>query len=188
MLASHPDQRFATFLRRCIEQGFRIRVLPSWVLHTHSTHLPSAASHSELISRYIVEEVWQAHLRHCLLVLRQSISAPLASSQNPISPGNSGLWSLSLPHGASINETIPPELASIHYPRVDQTAALIAQHSWGALIAKLDLHSAYRKIPVHPDDGMLLGIKWLDTIYIDRTLPFGFRSAPKLFTTVADGS
>ena len=91
MLASHPDQRFATFLRRCIEQGFRIRVLPSRVLHTHSTHLPSAASHSELISRYIVEEVWQAHLRHCLLVLRQSISAPSASSQNPISPRNSGL-------------------------------------------------------------------------------------------------
>ena len=117
----------------------------------------------------------------------QSISAPLASSPNPISPGNSEIVDLSSPHGSSVNDAIPPELASLHYPRVDQTAALIAQHGWGALIAKLDLHSAYRKIPVHPDDSMLLGIKWLDTIYIDRALPFGLRSASKLFTAVADG-
>ena len=34
---------------------------------------------------------------------------------------------------------------------------------------------------------MLLGIKWLDTIYIDRALPFELHSAPKLFTTVTDG-
>ena len=65
MLASYPDQQFAAFLHRCIEQGFRIRVPPSRVLHTHSTHLPSAASNSELISRCIAEEVRQAHLRHC---------------------------------------------------------------------------------------------------------------------------
>ena len=117
----------------------------------------------------------------------QSISAPLASSPNPISPGNSEIVDLSSPHGSSVNDAIPPELASLHYPRVDQTAALIAQHGRGALIAKLDLHSAYRKIPVHPDDSMLLGIKWLHTIYIDRALPFRFHSAPKLFTAVADG-
>lgn len=51
----------------------------------------------------------------------------------------------------------------------------------------MDLYRTYSKIPVHPDDSILLGIKQLDTIYIDRALPFKFCSAPKLFTMVADG-
>ena len=51
---------------------------------------------------------------------------------------------------------------------------------------KLDLKDAYRMVPVHPDDQHLLGISWRDGIYVDRALPFGLRSAPKLFSTVAD--
>ena len=56
----------------------------------------------------------------------------------------------------------------------------------GPLLAKLDLHSAYRKVPVHQADQSLLGIKWKDQVYQDHALPFGLRSAPKLFSAVAD--
>ena len=54
-------------------------------------------------------------------------------------------------------------------------------------MAKTDLKSAYRHVPVHPDDQHLLGLEWNGTSYLDRALPFGLRSAPKLFTAVADG-
>ena len=70
---------------------------------------------------------------------------------------------LSLPHGASVNDAIWSDLSSLVYPRVDQIASLIARHGWGALIAKLDLHRAYRKVPVHPDNSYLLGIEWEGT-------------------------
>ena len=56
-----------------------------------------------------------------------------------------------------MNKAISPSLSSLVYPRVDQTASLIAQHGQGALIAKLDLHSTYQEIPVHPNDGYLFG-------------------------------
>ena len=45
---------------------------------------------------------------------------------------------------------------------------------------------AYRQIPVHPVDRPLLGMFWKGAFYIDAVLPFGLRSAPLLFSAVAD--
>ena len=50
----------------------------------------------------------------------------------------------------------------------------------------MDIESAYRLIPVHPDDRSLLAVKWNGEIYVDLMLPFGLRSAPKIFNAVAD--
>ena len=41
-------------------------------------------------------------------------------------------------------------------------------------------------IPVHPHDQHLLGVRWNDSYYVDRMLPFGLLSAPKIFSVVAD--
>ena len=64
---------------------------------------------------------------------------------------------------------------------------MVARCGPGALLAKLDLKSAYRQVPVHPADQHLLGVEWQGSVYIDRALPFGLRSAPIIFTAVADG-
>ena len=56
----------------------------------------------------------------------------------------------------------------------------------GAMLAKADIQSAYRLVPVHPDDRMLLGVEWQGSHYVDGMLPFGLHSAPKVFTAVAD--
>ena len=40
---------------------------------------------------------------------------------------------------------------------------------------------------MHKEDQPLLAINWRGTTYIDHALPFGLRSAPKIFTAVADG-
>ena len=40
-------------------------------------------------------------------------------------------------------------------------------------------------IPIHPHDQYLLGMTWQGTVYIDRRLPFGLRSAPKIFSAIA---
>ena len=189
VLASHPDQRFASFLRRGIEHGFRIGVHRTHKLRASSSHLPSAAAHADLISRRIAEEVAAGTLTAAPSPPVQDVhTSPIGIIPKPHQPGKFRLVvDLSAPHGASINDAISPELSSLTYPRVDQAAALISEHGRGALIAKLDLHSAYRKVPVHPDDSYLLGIHWEGTTYLDRALPFGLRSAPKLFTAVADG-
>ena len=51
-------------------------------------------------------------------------------------------------------------------------------------MAKMDLKSAFRQIPVHPSDWNLLGLTWQDQFYFEKVLPFGLRSAPFLFNQV----
>ena len=44
----------------------------------------------------------------------------------------------------------------------------------------------YRNVPVYPDDRHLLGMEWEGSIYVDSVLPFGLRSAPKIFSALSD--
>ena len=93
---------------------------------------------------------------------------------------------LSSPENASVNDGIPSELCSLHYTLVERVATAAMRLGCGALLAKLDVKSAYRLIPVHPSDRPLLGIEWAGTWFVDTTLPFGLRSAPTIFNAVAD--
>ena len=50
----------------------------------------------------------------------------------------------------------------------------------------MDVKQAYRNVPIHPDDRPLLAMQWNGKIYVDKVLPFGLRSAPIIFTALAD--
>ena len=78
------------------------------------------------------------------------------------------------------------DLCSVKYVTVDDAVAAVKQIGLGAELAKVDIRSAYRIIPVHPEDRWLLGMVWEGALYIDTVLPFGLRSAPKIFNAVAD--
>ena len=85
---------------------------------------------------------------------------------------------LSAPEGWSVNDGIDPTLYSFSYISVDQAAEVISTIGHGALLAKVDIKSAYRIIPIHPKDYHLLGMLWEGGLFIDLALPFGLRSAP----------
>ena len=91
-----------------------------------------------------------------------------------------------LPVNHSVNEGISRELSSISYASVDDAVEQILQLGRGTQLVKLDLEKAYRNTPVHPQDHHLLAISWEGSTYVDRALPFGLRSAPKIFSAVAD--
>ena len=103
---------------------------------------------------------------------------------------NTGKWrlitDLSYPSNLSVNDGIDPCLCSLSYTTVDDIALLISQSGGGSLLAKIDIESAYRLIPVHPQDRPLQAMAWNGQVYVDPMLPFGLRSAPKIFNTVAD--
>ena len=93
---------------------------------------------------------------------------------------------LSAPPDLSVNSGICPETASLSYTSVDHLASMILSEGQGAFMVKADIKEAYWMIPVHPEDQPLLGVMCQDSVYIDKTLPFGLRSAPKIFLAVAD--
>ena len=104
--------------------------------------------------------------------------------------GQSGKWclivDLSSPDGASVNDGINPDKFTLHYITVDQVIHMVSSFGGGALMAKFDVESAYRNIPVHPADRALLGMKWRGQYYVDLVLPFGLRLAPYIFNSVAE--
>ena len=71
----------------------------------------------------------------------------------------------------------------MRYASVLDAVDLIRQLGRGT---QLDLKNAYRMVPMRPDDHQLLGIRWGQDIFIDTALPFGLRSAPKIFSAVVD--
>ena len=93
---------------------------------------------------------------------------------------------LSHPSSCSVNYFIPKPLCSLKYITIDDAIHRILKYGPNTLLSKVDIKSAFRLIPVHPADRHLLGMLWHRQVYIDKYLPFGLRSAPKLFNILAD--
>ena len=53
-------------------------------------------------------------------------------------------------------------------------------------MTKFDVESAYRNVAVHTKKLELLGMKCQDKYFVDMVLPFGLRSAPFIFSSIAD--
>ena len=69
---------------------------------------------------------------------------------------------------------------------MDAIAGRIVAMGKGTLIAKMDNKQAYQMVPVYPADRRLLGMKWEGKFYVDNCLPFDLRSAPLIFSAIAD--
>ena len=91
-----------------------------------------------------------------------------------------------LPGGASVNNGIDPDEFTLHYITVDQVIRVVSKLGVGAVMAKFDDEAAYHNVPVHPSHRVLLAMKWSDQFYVDMVLPFGLRSTPFIFNSIAD--
>ena len=189
-LRHHPDEWYREYLVRGMREGFRIGFKYSECsCKSAKTNMQSAVQNPQVIDDYLSREV---ALGRVLGPLEPSTCQSLHINRFGVIPKGHqvGKWrlilDLSYPSGASVNDGIEPELCSLKYTSVDEAVRIVCQLGAGALLAKFDVESAYRLIPVHPDDRMLLGMLWKEKAYVDMSLPFGLRSAPKIFTAVAD--
>ena len=190
-LCTIPDRQFAQFLLRGIRTGFRIGVAEGAVFKPSHRNLRSAYEHPQVITAYLQREV---NLGRMQKIPTGSQLAPPLLQLSPFGAipkkYKPDTWrlivDLSSPCGYSINDAISGDLCSVSYTSVDDAVRLIRTLGRGCLLAKLDLKEAYRAVPVHPSDQRLLGVAWDDTVYIDKALPFGLRSAPKIFSALTD--
>ncbi|XP_069584511.1 uncharacterized protein [Ranitomeya imitator] len=80
---------------------------------------------------------------------------------------------LSYPKGMSVNDGIPSDETAVTYISFDKAVDLVKNAGPGALMAKSDIESAFRLLPVHSDCHHLLGAKFEDLYYYDTCLPMG---------------
>ena len=88
---------------------------------------------------------------------------------------------LSFPKGDSVNSGIPREYCSVSYEDYDYFVSILAHEGRGCYIAKADIESAFRIIPISPLDYHLLGFMVNGQYFYDRCLPMGCSVSCKLF-------
>ena len=87
----------------------------------------------------------------------------------------------SYPKGNLVNDAIPDYCSSVKYASVSDAITAIKATGEGCFLAKTDIKSAFRIIPIHPADYSLLGMKFDNLYYFDRCLPMGLSSSCNIF-------
>ena len=183
LLQAHPMQHNM----EGSDRGFSNR--PMAATRRHTRNHPSA-----LANGLVIEEGLQTELsaNHLLGPVSEELEQTVHISPLGLVPKAHQInkWrmicNLSASEGHSINDGIPAGLCSLQYASVHDAVHIIRALGRDAQLIKLDLKDAYRMVPVHPADYPLLGIRWQGCTYIDRALPFGLRSALKIFSALAD--
>jgi len=188
-LSGHPIQPLVEFFMKGIEEGFRVGFNSHITLKSARKNLEGAIQHPQVVDEYLKKEI-----------VEKRVVGPFRKSQLPaIQISRFGVipkghqkdkWrliiDLSHPKSHSVNDGIPRELCGLSYITIDDAIERILTTGTDTLLAKIDIKSAFRLLPVHPADRHLLGMEWQKNIFIDTCLPFGLRSAPKLFNILAD--
>ena len=96
---------------------------------------------------------------------------------------------LSFPDGSSVNDFIPKEISSVQYAPIQDAIGVIKDSPKPVYMAKVDVESAFRIIPISPADRPLLGFRWRGQYFMDAALPKGCSSSCAMiecFSTALD--
>ena len=92
------------------------------------------------------------------------------------------IHNLSYPYDAkSFNHGIPADFSTVAYASIQDAIDIIQHLGPGCYMAKSDIKSAFRLIPVSPNDYHLLGISFNQSYYFDKCLAQGCSSRCQIF-------
>eukprot|EP00731_Ephydatia_muelleri_P003033 Em0001g3033a len=155
-LKGHPDKAWVSWLLNGIDNGVSIGYNGPHFPIT-ARNLTSALLHPEIVDAELQKEV---ELGRILGPFSQRPLEHLRTSGLGAVPKKNGKWRvilhLSAPEGRSINDFIAKEEFSIHYSTIDDAVALLSRFSKGASMAKVDLKSAFRMVPIQASEWELL--------------------------------
>ncbi|XP_058610956.1 uncharacterized protein LOC131526627 [Onychostoma macrolepis] len=190
-LASHPDKEFCKYLLSGLSHGFNPGVVCALSQNLICNNLQSAHAEPDIVDNLIGEEVKSGFMigpfvKPPFEIFRIS---PIGVATRKFSGKKRLIIDLSSPHNSSIpsiNSLIPLEEFSLRYHDIDQAVELIKIAGRGAWLAKLDITSAFKVMPIHPDSWHLFGIRWSEKFYFAVRLTFGCKSSPKIFNMLSE--
>ena len=194
-LQRHPDRQFVQKIIDYATHGVPLGYTGDHTPRCHDSW-PSIYKH--------YDEVFQSILKDLKLgrkigpfshpPLRNFVASPLGAFVKH-SKKLRIIHDLSWPPGRSVNDGIAHEDYKVKYISLDDITSIVKSMGKDTQLCKLDLHEAFKTIPVSPNDWELLGSmlyikdnsgKLIPQYYFDTVLPFGCRSSPKLFNDFAD--
>lgn len=190
-LANHPDAEFTNYLLSGLKNGFNPGVECPLSQNTICNNLQSALIEPEVVTNLIKKEVESGFMigpfeNPPFNLFRIS---PIGVATRKFSGKKRLIIDLSAPHNSpfpNINSVIPLDEFSLKYHDIDQAIHIIKIAGRGAWLAKIDITSAFKVMPIHPDDWHLFGIRWLGKYYFAVRLTFGCKSSPKIFDMLSE--
>lgn len=189
LLQHHPDQNSVSYLCAGLTNGFRVGYKGPRISR-FASNLPSANGQPQIIEANLLDEVQLGRIAGPFQFppFENFQIHPLGLVPKKNSEKWRTIFHLSYPKGSSesLNACIPIEDFTLQYIRIDDAISLVLEHGPGCFMTKTDIQSAFRIIPVHPEDWELLGMARKDHYYFDKALPFGLRSAPFIFNQLSE--
>ena len=145
--------RFVDYVLRGFEHGFRIGLGSSPHRRTARNFL-TAATHASVVRGYFCGELEVGRIVGPVAPQWVEHVSPYSVIPKPHQPGRWRLiTNLSAPRGSSVNDGIDASLCSLSYARINDAIAIALDLGTGCLLAKLDLHAAYRHLGARSPGG-----------------------------------
>ena len=186
-MKDYPNASFKNELLNSFKFGFKIGYSgPNFSYKAYN--LQSAEIYPHIIVDNIVSELIEKRVAGPFLhpPLANFRTSPIGVVPKKDSGKFRTITDLSSPPGRSVNDYISDDESSVSFNNFDSAVNIVAKLGQGALLAKLDVKSAFRICPVHPSDWHLLGFSFRDYYFVDLCLPFGLRSSVNRFTQLSD--
>jgi len=185
-LANYPLRDDAMILAEGFERGFTLGCA-SQISPRTAPNLPSIAANKLVARELIREEIAAGRVagpfKHP--PIKGLVCSPIGLVPKS-TPGKFRLiHHLSWPRGSSINDGIDPHNGHVTYSSFDSIVDKIMHMGRKTALAKVDIRSAFRLLPVRPEDYHLLGFRFECEYYYDMAMPFGCRSSCKTFERFA---
>ena len=189
ILQDYPDQSFTNLLCNIADYGAKIGYEGPNVCIRQANH-QSAYSNADVVTEALQKEVEQGRIRILeTLPNDRFYCSPIGvvpKRMDGIQTGWRVVFDLSCPASHSVNDNIPQEYGRITYEPLQRAIEMVAKAGQGAIMIKRDLKSAFRHVPVSPEDHWCLIFEWQGKYYIDMFLPFGLRTSPRIFNLFSE--
>ena len=132
------------------------------------------------VEQQIQEEITEGN--YAVTPNKPTIVSALGAIPKPDSAEYRLIHDYSMPEGKGVNSYI--DIESFKFQTIDDAVKLTDK---GYYLANIDLHHAYRSVPIHPSNYEATGLKCVfkgnkqPTYLIDKRLPYGGSSAPGIF-------
>ena len=186
LLKHHPDSNKVQYVLQGLQHGFSLEYdgpFKFWA----PPNLPTAKIDPQLIRDRLCKEV---NLGRILGPFWHPPFSDLMCSPVGLVPKKDSeemrmIMHLSFPYGTSVNDFIDPDKVSTQYEQLDHTIQLVIQQGQFCWIAKGDVQSTFRIVPIMFKHIKCLGIKFEGQYFVDIMLPFGSAISCAIFEDIA---
>ena len=144
------------YLLQGLTEGFRIISRDSELRHAETTNYKSATEHDvrDTVEMTIREEIQQGN--YIVTTEKPTIVSALGAIPKPDSDKVRLIHDCSRPQHSNVNSYTDTQ-HHYSYVTVDKAVSLIKSNVY---LAKIDLKSAYRHVPIHPSNYPATGLAW----------------------------